>query len=404
MKGTLLTLFFAMLCAAGWAYRNTEVDGIYYNLNKNEYTAEVTSGVTKYSGSVIVPDVINVNGVSYSVTSIGYEAFANSTNLTSVTIPNSVTAIGHQAFYECSSLSTVNIPNSVTNIGYGAFGRCTSLPVEDNIRYADTYLIEAVDRKITSVNIKEGTKWIGSGAFMMCMNLTSVSIPNNVVSIGNSAFEFCWSLTSVEIPNSVTSIGERTFYQCTALTSVEIPNSVTSINKNVFSDCVSLTSFSIPNSVTTIAEAAFSKCKSLESIDIPSSVTSIGESAFWNCTGLLSVNIPSSVTNIGEYAFDWTISIKDVTVEWEEPLNVGKLFGPYSLESATLHVPVGTTDRYRAAETWKDFGFFEEYEPSSIHLVEKGELKKTRKHLHNGRIVITKEGKGIYSIDGGQIR
>jgi hypothetical protein len=33
--------------------------------------------------------------------------------------------------------------------------------VENNLRYADTYLVEAVDRTLSTYSIKEGTKWIG---------------------------------------------------------------------------------------------------------------------------------------------------------------------------------------------------------------------------------------------------
>ena len=59
-----------------------------------------------------------------SVTSIGYSAFSNCTDLTSITIPNSVTSIGDDAFHGCEGLTSVTIPNSVTSIGDGAFNGC----------------------------------------------------------------------------------------------------------------------------------------------------------------------------------------------------------------------------------------------------------------------------------------
>ena len=65
--------------------------------------------------------------IEYGVTSIGYEAFAYCTSLTTVTIPDSVTSIGDFAFSKCKSLTTVTIPDSVTSIGSGAFAYCTSL-------------------------------------------------------------------------------------------------------------------------------------------------------------------------------------------------------------------------------------------------------------------------------------
>ena len=45
----------------------------------------------------------------------------------SYTIPNSVTSIGYEAFIDSGNLTSVIIPNSVTNIGSYAFGVCGNL-------------------------------------------------------------------------------------------------------------------------------------------------------------------------------------------------------------------------------------------------------------------------------------
>ena len=101
------------------------IDGIYYNLNNNDYTAEVTRNTNdEYSGSVSIPKEVTNYGRKYSVTSIGDDAFYGCSRLTSVTIPNSVTSIGDDAFYGCSGLTSVTIPNSVTSMGDNAFYGC----------------------------------------------------------------------------------------------------------------------------------------------------------------------------------------------------------------------------------------------------------------------------------------
>ena len=154
------------------------------------------------------------------VTEIGNDAFYSCTSLTSVTIPDSVTSIGGDAFCNCDSLTSVTIPDSVTSIGKYAFYGCTSLPIENNIRYADTYVVEVTDKTLTSYTLKENVRFIGDSAFRGCDSLTSVTIPDSVTSIGEFAFENCPSLTSVTIPDGVTSIEYYAFNRCYSLTSV----------------------------------------------------------------------------------------------------------------------------------------------------------------------------------------
>ena len=328
MKTKLFTLLLAVAASVGtmfaWDYERVQIGDLYYNLDATNQTAEVTyqlqwnennyKGLTSANipASVTYASVPYAPPVTYTVTSIGSSAFYNCTGLTSVTIPNSVTSIGNMAFgrcsgltsvtipnsvtsiegsafYDCTGLTSVTIPNSVTSIGEDAFDGCSSLPVIDNIRYADIYLVEAVDKTLSTYTIKEGTKFIGNHAFSGRTGLTSIEIPNSVTSIGDYAFADCTGLTSVTIPNSVTSIGEGAFEYCSGLTSVTIPNSVTSIGNMAFWYCSGLTSIEIPNSVTSIEDGAFADCTGLTSVTIPNSVTYIGIRAFEDCTGLTSV-------------------------------------------------------------------------------------------------------------------
>ena len=55
------------------------------------------------TGILNIPATVTINGIEYSVTSIGENAFENCDNLQSVTIPNSVTSIGFSAFHNCIS-------------------------------------------------------------------------------------------------------------------------------------------------------------------------------------------------------------------------------------------------------------------------------------------------------------
>ena len=334
-----LTLFSLLLLFTMTAMAQTEVDGIYYNyFDESDYTVEVVAGGTKYSGDIVIPASISVDGVVYSVTSIGTQAFYDCDVLTSIEIPNSVTSIGYRAFECCSGLTSIEIPTSVTSIGGSAFEYCSglmSIEIPTSVTEIGKWAF-AYCSSLTSIEIPTSVTSIGGYAFYYCSGLTSIVveegnsyydsrencnaiieaasnklivgcqntiIPNSVTSIGDYAFYDCDGLTSIEIPNSVTSIGYRAFECCSNLTSIDIPNSVTEIGYAAFSGCSSLTSIEIPTSVTEIGEGAFEYCSGLTSIEIPTSVTSIGNNAFCNCDGLTSIEIPNSVTSIGDYAF-----------------------------------------------------------------------------------------------------
>ena len=174
-----------------------------------KYTFEITSPtevelikVDKSVSSVNLSPTITYQGTTYRVTSIGNDAFADCSFLTSITIPNSVTSIGWAAFRNCSSLTSITIPNSVTSIGSDAFegtGIYTNAANWKNgALYINDCLIEVKEDFMGDYTIKAGTRLIAGTAFWNCSSLTSITIPNSVTSIGSDAFYGCSSLTSVK--------------------------------------------------------------------------------------------------------------------------------------------------------------------------------------------------------------
>ena len=169
-------------------------------------------------------------------------------------------------------------------------------------------------------------------------------------------FSCCFGLKNIAIPNSVTSIGYGAFYGCSGLTSVTIPNSVTSIGEAAFSYCTSLMSVTIPNSVTCIENYAFDACWQLTGINIPNSITSIGEFTFRDCYDLTSIIIPESVTRISQHAFYGCNHINRIDcMATTPPLAYNKTFSSSIYTKATLNVPEGCAEKYKAANVWKEF-------------------------------------------------
>jgi hypothetical protein len=93
------------------------------------------------------------------VITIGSNAFADCTGLTSVTIPNSVTTIGGYAFFGCPNLTSVTIPDSVATIGDKAFGYYYS----DDYNYVKTDGLTVYSDKSSATEnyaVNNGIKYI----------------------------------------------------------------------------------------------------------------------------------------------------------------------------------------------------------------------------------------------------
>ena len=356
IKHKLIFLCLALLAATTLFASDTQVDGIWYDFDNTNLTASVTYRGSysykyyEYSGSVVIPASVSYNQQTYSVTTIGDEAFRWCNSLTSVTIPNSVTTIGEWAFEYCSGLKKTNYTGTIASWCKIKFSGNTSNP----IWYSENFFINDVEVK--DLVIPEGVDEIGERAFVYCRGLTSVTIPNSVTTIGDRAFYGCTGLTSITIPNSVTTIGNYAFYNCIGLTSITIPNSVTTIGDGAFCGCEGLTgTLIIPNSVTTIGNSAFRGCSSLTSVTIPNSVKTIGDYAFRSCSGLTSVTIPNSVTTIGKEAFYHCRGLTSVTCYATTPPTCGSDCFYNVDKTIPVYVPTRSEDAYKQAEEWKAF-------------------------------------------------
>jgi len=77
--------------------------------------------------------------IEEGVTKIGEAAFADCSNLISITIPDSVTKIESNAFLGCTGLGVIPIPKNVSNILLSAFDDCIGLHFIDVDKNNSTY-------------------------------------------------------------------------------------------------------------------------------------------------------------------------------------------------------------------------------------------------------------------------
>ena len=370
------------------------LDDVKYVLDKKINKAVCCGG--NVTGEVSILPSVEINGRSYSVSTIESYAYSNCKGLTSITIPSSVTGIGVDAFTGCDNLTSVTLNSndlvSQTMFLRQIFGsQVKEYIIGDNVTTIGEYAFEGCSNLI-SITIPENVTSIESMAFSDCNRLISVTLNSNAIvakdlnnfdnmfgsqvkeyilgdqitKIGTANFCNCKNLSSITIPESVTSIGDIAFGDCSALTSITIPKSVKSIGNNAFSGCSSLTlvtinsndllsktnyssnlvkifgpqvqEFILGDYITDIGDYAFYGYNNLKSITIPDAVTTIGNFAFNDCSSLAYIHIPEHITTIGNYAFSRCIGLTSIKI----PAHVGN-FGdkPFegcdNLESVTIN-------------------------------------------------------------------
>lgn len=372
----LFSFFLALLATTTlWAYYDFQSGDLYYNITSDS-TAEVTYDYSnKYSGDITIPETVENNGITYSVTRIGDEAFGNCLALTSITIPNSVTSIGGHAFISCYALTSIIIPDSVISIGSSAFSICMSL---------------------TSISLPSNLTTIQQGTFSECTSLKSITLGENITTIEDHAFVRC-DLEEIHVsaltppilgrlvfdssPTCYIPCGASAAYKATTwkdyvkcfveecvedstweifYTSTDgnivIPYKSNIFDANIVSNTYSngqgVITFDGP--ITRIDDYAFMFCESLASIIIPYGVISIGKAAFSHCSALKSITISNSVTTIGEEAFYQCYSIDTIYCYATTPPDINdNSFNYYS--TPTLFVPCDALEDYQAHSTWGRF-------------------------------------------------
>ena len=272
----------------------------------------------------------------------------------------------------------------------------TTYDTRDN---CNAIILTASDKLIAGCQtstIPNGVKEIETWAFSHCSGLTSITIPSSVKKIGYSVFTECNDLASIKVDPENTVFDSRDncnaiigtasnklFYGCK---NTIIPDGVTIIREDAFGCCSGLTSIVIPGSVTTIERSAFYQCIGLTSVTIGNGVKNIEDGAFSNCSSLTSITIPGSVTSIGKWAFFG--SEQEVISKIENPFDIyTNTFSENTFLNATLYVPIGTIDKYKATEGWKLFANIKEGDPSGITSLETERAKEIKRYTLDGRVV-----------------
>ena len=371
------------------------IRGIYFNLDYENNTAEVTSNPQKYTGYVTIPDYIrSVDNLYYCVTAIGEDAFNGCVDLSHVDIPNTVISIGNRAFRGCRNILSISIPESIESIGAFAFDGCgfqhvliNDLVAWCNIKF-DSYNSNPVScsnrvylygEDIIDLEIPEEITAINDYAFCNFTYLKSVILPNSVRKIGCNAFANSKNLVDINLSENIMYIGadalkNTKWYEdhsdgvvyaglhaykykgkMPVGTNIEISEGTKSIVGSAFSECKELCSVIIPNSVEAIGDRSFEHCINLDNLVIPSGIKTIGSYAFFDCISLSNIEIGSGLITINESAFGWCPNLCDVICMSVNVPNASENSFDGSLDNSILYVPALTINEYKHSKPWNKF-------------------------------------------------
>ena len=233
----------------GFSHNVIRADGEFtsgdYTLSSKDGNVSIISWNNTTASTLTVPAVIE----NHPVVSIADNAFANNTNLESVSIAEGVQTIGANAFSGCTNLVKVTLPESLTSIDSTAFTNCPGTVL---ITKADSYAHafaqnagipygfpgDVVDGSFILYPVDGGLairSWNRNDATTVYIN--AMVNGQRVVSIGEEAFANKAALETVIIEDGVKSIAAYAFSDCTSLKNVTLPASLTSIASSAFSGC-----------------------------------------------------------------------------------------------------------------------------------------------------------------------
>ena len=324
---SLATLLVAASLPAVASAQYFESDGIVYGIT-SEQTVEVLSNYylhnTPYSGSIVIPQTVEDDGTTYTVTALAESAFESCTTMTSLTLPPTIRSIGSHCFYNCT-FTTLQLPDSLRTIGDNAFlySCVTSLHLPACFEGYGECAFWA--RNLASVTVDEGNPrfrsiggWLYSkDSLTLCVvpvaETGTINVPSYVRHIGHQAFSFNSRATSVLLPEGLVSIGDFAFNCCSKINNVVVPSTVTRIGLCPFSYCPQLTNLSIASGNShyvmdglMIYSAGYDtlvSChKSGTSVTLNPNVKVLG--GFENNTWVRNITIPECVTDITENCFN----------------------------------------------------------------------------------------------------
>ena len=331
MKKTFILLSFVLMVITASAQTSVTVDGIKYNLDGS--TATVTyftdngsepgsSNPNNYTGSIVIPPTIDVDGTTYSVTAIGKKAFRSATitsislpegllsigkeaicktNITEITVPSTVTSLAQYAIGQNSKLKTIHIGESGggdtwgewvfwrSSGGYDVYMVCDIMPtLPDEYTFDDSHASK-IYVKPELVDTYKADQWWGQH--------TILPFGTELVEFVEGGIKYTQTADEEVSVTYATDGKPGSSNPNTYTGDINIPAQVTHEGKTY--------------NVTGITSYAFRKA-AITSITLPEGLVSIGEEAIYE-TQITEITLPNTLTTTGTYAIANNQSLTTIT-------------------------------------------------------------------------------------------
>ena len=274
-----------------------------------------------------------------SVKTLSRRAFSNCSGLTSIDFKN-VVEIGRAAFYGCTELTSIDL-KMVTTLGCYAFSGCTGLK-SAKLGKVGTWTTNYDSAYSDDVN----------SAFLNCTSLETVDL-GETSTLGNYLFRGCTALKDIDFKN-VSELSNGAFYGCTGLTELDL-NNFAQLGTNTFKGCSGLKSLSILKA-SKLDASTFDGCNAIETLVLPYEWGADFKMELSGTTQLRTLYIGENTASIPNKTFVNNKNLFEVYSNAATPPSIGTAtFGSETYSYATLYVPQGRVDAYKAATGWSKF-------------------------------------------------
>ena len=278
----------------------------------------IPDGVTEISTEAFNNAQLTKLWIPASVRVIGDDAFV-SQELKELTFqddkehPSQLTTIGDRAF-QSTTLKTLTLPGSVVTIGYNAFAgmsSLTSIRLGANVgadqlvaAFVGTSALTSIEVDAANTNYAsvDGVLYSKDHSHLIAYPQAkntggAYAVVGGVTQIDDYAFAGA-TIATVTLPSSARTIGDYAF-ESSRLTSVTLPDSLETIGSWAFSNASSLTRVDL-GGTSTVSDNAFLNDRALTEVNMRPELgrlTAVGDDAFGGCTKLTSLVVPASVTS-----------------------------------------------------------------------------------------------------------